>query len=55
MVVRQVHRVGLRVLEAVADARLGSEVDDAVELVSFGECLQRIGIGEIHALETETS
>src|SRR5689334_425134 len=45
--------VSLRVLDAVAHACLGPEVDDVVESVGASEPLQRLGIREVDALEPE--
>ncbi len=46
--------VSFRVLDAIPDARLGSEVNDGVEAVRVGQSLQRLSIREIHSLELET-
>src|SRR5438270_11581130 len=45
--------ISARVLEAVADARLCAEVDDAVDLDRVGEALERLGVGEVDLLEPE--
>src|SRR5881398_1522824 len=45
--------VRLRVLDAVANARLRPEVDDAVERVGAGERLERLRVRKIHSLEAE--
>src|SRR6476659_4966010 len=45
--------IGARILQAVADARLRAEVDDAVKLDPVRDALQRLCVGEIDLLETE--
>ena len=45
--------IGLRVLDAVANARLRAEMDDAFELDAVRKALERFGIGEIDPLEAE--
>ena len=46
--------VGAGILEAVANARLRPEVDDAVELDAVGHALERLRIGKIGPLEPKT-
>ena len=43
--------VGARVFEAVADAGLGAQVDDAGDVERICERFERIGVREIEALE----
>ena len=45
--------VGGGIFDAVADARLRSKVDDAVEIVARRHFVQRLGIGEIDLFEPE--
>src|SRR4029079_8326734 len=45
--------VGHGILEAVADAGLRSEVDNAFDLDRVGEGLERVGVGEVDLLEPE--
>src|SRR5256885_1588437 len=45
--------VGLRIFEAVANARLRAQVDDPVDLDRVGEGLERFGVGEVEVLEPE--
>ena len=45
--------IGLRVLDAVADAGLRAEMDDAFESIGVGKPLKRFGVREIDAFEAE--
>ena len=47
--------IGIGVGDAVADSRLGSEIDDLVEMLVGKEAVKALTVGEVHADKTEVT